>query len=856
VARFITEAQFQNLSGVTGLIINDGVSAVVCVDGHRCATLQGGCYDLISDDELQRSLDAPSAEIGILGNIRKFLRKIKLAVVGKTVREALPKTDELPAHATMDQVIDHVLESKVISMYMKTDATFPLLFGVTMNHGEAQFTPLSIRCKHVDAEVGLSLLLQIDDFDAFIAHYFQSNDSVTAQQIQASLQPIIIGILREELRDEEIDEYGCSLEARDRILRRISELNGRLSGLRIVSVGDITCSSQEFERFRTLTKELYCNEKELDFLKRTNDFKNRLASVENAQKVEEAKTDLDLKKAIADVNHDSLLHDDEEEQFRMLLTRQRTIRRAQSDLELQRALNDIRRTRLVTDDEMVALEESLKEKQFERDTLNEVMRVQSLEVRNKKQIEVQAELLKYKIDKEAEVQGAGANAQHRLHLDDLHHNEEELDALEAIYGKQYASSKARLLEQIESNSLVDKYKDTRALEEAKLKNELLLKELEGHQRLDDYTDERQRKQAEFEDSRARSALNLEQQKERNRLDSLKEQQERALSALERMKQMKEAEAEAAHRREMEKEQLQREERMNSEQLQHEERMSANQWSHDEKMSQLENEKNYSAEQLFVSKLDPNSTSSEIYATHFSAQKELEAERHAHEQIEAERRRQETLRSEQEEKRDRERQAHEQQMKEQMDRFASFAEKAMTIQAANIRTQQDQSDERETRNFDRLERIATHRMDETYTYQHQRNEDIREQKEEYRDQMKHEQQRHDEHQDKALNYTTHLAEVESKTPKPAAPEAQPIREVTYIIDDLGGGNFTLAQVKGLIQSGTIHKLTVLKTSEPRRCYAEDIPELKTVFNQCDFVVCPHCKAKVDREQFCSNCGREL
>jgi hypothetical protein len=751
----------------------------------------------------------------------------------------------------MNQVIDHILEGKTIAVYMKSDTTFPLLFGTAMVHENVEFTPLTIRCKHLDAEFGVSLLLEINDFDAFIAHYFLANSSVITQQIQDALQPIILGILREELREEEIDEYGLSPESRNRILRRITELNGRLSGLRIVSVGDITCSNQEFERYRLLAKELYCNEKELDFLQRINDFKNRLASTENEQKIEEAKTDLGLKKALDEVNHDRLLYSDEEDKFYTLISRQKTIRHAKDELELRRALNDIRRTQLVTDDEMRELEESLTLKRQERSNINEMMRQQSLELLAKKQMEVQAELMKYKIEKEDTV----VEAQHRSHLNDLHHEMDTLDAMEAIYGKQYASSKARLLEQIDSASLANKFQDERALEEAKLKNELLLKELESRKSVDDYYDEHRRKQAEFEDSRLQSALDLEKQKDRNHMDAVKEKQAMALDALERMKQMKTAEAEAAHRREMEKERLQREERMHSEALQHEERMNAEALRHDEHMSRLENEKNYSAEQLFVSKLDPNSKSSEIYASNFSSQKELEAERRAAEKMEAERLRSEDYRRELDEKRDRERQDYEQQMKENMERFASFAEKAMTLQSSNTSAQQALSEERETRNFDRLERIATHRMDESYANEQHRTEDIRDQKEEYRAQMMHEQQRHDEHQDKALGYTTRLSEAEARTPKKQGAE-QPSKELTYIIDDLGGVNFTLPQVKGLIQSGVIHKLTVIKTSEPRKCYAEDIRELKEVFDQCDFVVCPHCKAKVDKDKFCANCGGEL
>ena len=57
VARHINEAEFTNFEHVSGLIINEGVSAVICLNGKKVKELSGGIYDFVSSAEIEHILN-------------------------------------------------------------------------------------------------------------------------------------------------------------------------------------------------------------------------------------------------------------------------------------------------------------------------------------------------------------------------------------------------------------------------------------------------------------------------------------------------------------------------------------------------------------------------------------------------------------------------------------------------------------------------------------------------------------------------------------------------------------------------------------------------------------------------------
>ena len=858
VARHIDETEFVNFEHVSGLIINEGVSAVICVNGKKVKELSGGIYDFVSSAEIEHILNQRVQNgKSVCGFSKLAWRSIVRAWCGKKVGEVV-KDNTNDNLKTIDDVIRSLNENSFISVYLKLDRSFPALFG-TKNGSD--FLPIIIKTKYLDAEFGVSMLVKIDDFDLFIRHYMVDKSSITINDIQEILKSYVSMVLQDELRDEEIDEQGISKEARNRIMLRFMALSETLQGIQIVNVGDITCSNKDFERLRGLARELYCSEHELSYLKRINEFKNRLAGVENAQMIQEAKNDLQLMKALDEVNRDKLLFQDEQEKFYVLLSRQKRIRNAQNEMEVSKALSDIKRIELLNEDEFEEFEQSLRLGKFDRHNIHEAMRLQSLATLKKKEIELNAEVIKYTIKQDSEIEETRFDAWKQ----DTAHESEKVDIMDSLYGKGHVFNRNRLLEQQELTSLQNRFNDSRELTIAINKNNLLLEYLKGKQIEDEYDWRKDQRDYLFGEEKKDNdwKRNIQQKEdeiglEAKRLKILQEKQSISLNALAQMKAMKSKEADDVVRRRISEKVVDHKHQLELEELASKERTNMASMTHEENMRKLENEGNYSAEQLLVTRLDANSEAAKIYASKYSSEKELAAERRAQEKIDEERAK---LERERKEKEDRFYNLIEKQQAEtsgMFDKVMNFAKHSMEVNAGVasgvVRNQQ----ENEREHFNRYERISTYRMGELGSYSEQRIDDIRTQKEEYREQMKYEQQRHDLHQDKALNYTTKVTEAEYKSSHQPSTREKSKRETEYYIEDMGPVPFQLMQLKAFIKKGMIDKSTVIQVSGAKY-YAEDLAELKESFDENDYVVCPTCKRKIpqkDVSTFCPFCNNEI
>ena len=829
VVRHIDEAEFANFDQVSGLIINEGVTAVIYVNGKKMKELSGGIYEFVSPAEIEymmsqridtsfNTFDKFKETFSIRGAGKTIWRNVIKFCCGKKVGEVVNKDKSNDNLRTIDDVIRSLNEKTFISVYLKLDRAFPVLCG-TKNGSD--FLPITIKTKYLDAEFGVSMLVKIDDFDLFIKQYMADKSSITIDEIQKILKNSVAMILKDELRNEEIDGHGISKEARNRIMLRLMALTETLQGLQIVNVGDITCSNQDFERLRGLARELYCSEQELSYLKRINEFKNRLVGVENAQLVQEAKNDLELMKALDVVNRDKLLFQDEQEKFCMLLSRQKRIREAQNEMEVSKALSDIKRTELLNEDEFEEFEQSLRLGKFERNNIHEAMRLQSLTVLKKKEIELNAEVIKYTIGQESDIE----NTQFNAWKQETAHASEKVDILDSLYGKEHVSNRNRLLEMQELTSLHKQFIDSQELADAENQNKRLLENIKGRQLEDEYAWQKGRRDYLFEEEkkdndwtrtvkRQEDIITLEEKR-------VKLQQEKLANSLNALNLMNEA----AHRRKLEEEAQRHKQHFENEEAIRQAKIVEESMKHQQEMRRLENEGNYSAEQLFVSKLDADTEAARIYASKFSSENKYNAMLEAQKKIDEERARMDWMRNENEE---RYRTILEQQQKDtksMMSDMMDFAKYSMNVNAgvANNAVRGQQENERE--HFNRYERVSTYRMGELGDYSNQRMDDIRIQKEEYREQMKYEQQRHDIHQDRALNYTTKVTEAEYRPPH--QPSLDKGKQTEYYIEKLGPVPFQLVQLKAFAQSGIITESTIVQVSG-MKCYAGDLVELKDIF----------------------------
>ncbi len=723
VARHITARQFEEISdNLDGVLVEEGTSAIIYVDGNEVAQLSSGLYtfatekitkevteELIKEEKLENS-----------GALRNTLGRVVRFFMGSKKGEAARKREEKKAR--IRSLTRRITGRSVVSVYLKTDGVFQALFGSDTNgEGALVFKPYEIATAHVDVQLGANIQFRVSDFKQFISNYMQGKDCVSVSDVQRTIDPIVKSIIRHQLRNVVVDERGIPDDAMENLETNLKGLQDSLPGIEITRIIDITTDNEDFARFRSVERRLYASEREYDYLIRTNEFQNRLESEKNRQLVAEARTDIELQAALDEVNKDQLLHEEEMEEFRQHYRNMQAIRQATSDLELERALLGLKGDALVSEDDFEAIEDGLRNKKFEREQISEVIRMRSLANTSLTKISIDEELASAQIRSEANLRKVQIGAQGEIddaaweaHKAEMGRNAEEVDLEAAIYGRRIVLEKKQLSDAIELDRIQSEYQDERRIREADVENELLDRRLAGQKKEKDQAFAEKVREYEFEHGQKADEIELERMRKEVEYD------------FERKRKLDDADL-------LEREQKGAMEMMR--QMQEQERLNAQAgYTHEENIMKTKagmTEEQLAAEQL--KELDRDAQIEYMRAKGSDKEKEY------------------LLKLQEEQKRASEAELARMSAasKEQM----AFAERmAQMVAGVATGTQATQAAERKAER-ESYERIATHRIGEVDSM-----------KEEYRDQMRHEQSRLDSTTDAALNYTSRVSAAEASAPK--------------------------------------------------------------------------------------------
>lgn len=335
VARLIPEKEFSQYSDAAGLIVNEGARVLLRTDAEDLTMLSSGIYTFPKAAEIQRTDGR-----GFINNI------FRLSGKGK-------EPDFTPA------------PMRSCSILLVRDGEFPVIFGGRESTPES-FAPMAIPTRNLDINVGVSAMLRVSSMQMFAARYMLDRTSMTTADLVKLLAPKVEKVLREVLADVEVSETGLTEILKAEIAEKLLALTPQLGGAAISSVEEIRVGSQELERFRALNSELYLTGRELEYLERTNEFKNRLTAAQNAQQINEARSELVLLRSLQEINKDKLLAEDELEQFYTVLSREKRIREAQSEDQVVAALADIEKTGLIRNEDLNALKDSIRMDEHKR----------------------------------------------------------------------------------------------------------------------------------------------------------------------------------------------------------------------------------------------------------------------------------------------------------------------------------------------------------------------------------------------------------------------------------------------------------------------------------------------------------
>lgn len=335
IARRINVNEFDRIAGAKGVYVQEGVVAVLMIDGQIVTMLTSGVYYFQTGFE--RFNEA----------IRAVWRFFTGSKKGGSVNE-----DEIRS-GRVGSCLRNMTSLALVDVILYAEGAIPVVFGAMPTEQSLPLRPFKVRTKLEDVEVALFMHMEISDFSAFRKNYLTKQASYSIVNLQIELANPIHNLLQEQLAYETVELSVLPPALKERIrLALIEKIGNVLYGISVRQIIDITLDSKDFERFRELEHKLYTSDKELDYLTRTNDFKNRLALEENSQLIRDARTEEDLRYALQKVNQGELLHDDEMEEFCQLLANRKAIREAQTDEDREKALQNIKKSGLIREDDL------------------------------------------------------------------------------------------------------------------------------------------------------------------------------------------------------------------------------------------------------------------------------------------------------------------------------------------------------------------------------------------------------------------------------------------------------------------------------------------------------------------------
>lgn len=387
IAHLIKETELINTDGLKGVFVQEGCTAIVFMNGTITSIMQADVYTF-SENETSPSAKPGDVNIdktenqtalskGFLSEASALGRGISKFIFGKKKEE---KTEQHAKRVERTkEKINKLPDLKTCRIYIVSNRLFNLFFDLQVDEeGNYDFAPFVIATKTVDAKIALSLQMQVTNMNEFVGNYLTDQQSVSTVLFQQQLRTCVKNTLTQLLRNLDYQQDGLPEPIVNNLKNRIkSACNEQLYGIEVTKVLDITDESEDFNRFRSAERDLFVNEKELDYLTRSNEFRNRLEQEKNKQEANQAANAESLRQTLQSINKDKLLSEDEMEQFVMMMDSQKRLREAKTKQEEYEALSDIKKSRLVKEEDIAALENVLAQNKVSRDSIVDLMRAQA-----------------------------------------------------------------------------------------------------------------------------------------------------------------------------------------------------------------------------------------------------------------------------------------------------------------------------------------------------------------------------------------------------------------------------------------------------------------------------------------------
>ena len=500
LARRISEKELADCSAVNGVVIQDGVTAAIFVDGQLANVMDGGLYQFNPEKVIERSktivnLEKESEQQVTKQSFGKRVSSFFTGLMGSKKHAESPEKTEKRIESWKEIERESVRRT-VVSIYLISNRLFQMAFGFEKtDDGTCTFKPYRLKAGIMDVEIGVNMQLRISDFNAFRLNYLNDSRQVSVTDLQEMTSPWVQQILTQTLENMQMAATRLTPEQQDLIrLQLKQELEQRLNGIEVVQVMDVTTESADFEQLRQQEHDLWVSEQEADFYVRKNEFLNRYTSYQQEQELtkqsmthdQELNLEREKLNFLSDMNklnQDKLLSDDEMARFVELHEMEVRLRQALQNAEeqtrmqdVEKILNDVKTKKLMSDDELAAVEESIRDKRFERQQMSDVLQHAALTKASIEKMRAEAGLYAEKTQIDMQKEQADFDALKQRSGFDI--EKAEIEA--ALYGKRYVLEKQKAIDKLEMEGIE------------------LDADLEIRRKRDDYDFENRKREAQFD----------------------------------------------------------------------------------------------------------------------------------------------------------------------------------------------------------------------------------------------------------------------------------------------------------------------------------------------------------------------
>ena len=500
LARRISEKELADCSAVNGVVIQDGVTAAIFVDGQLANVMDGGLYQFNPEKVIERSktivnLEKESEQQVTKQSFGKRVSSFFTGLMGSKKHAERPEKTEKRIESWKEIERESVRRT-VVSIYLISNRLFQMAFGFEKtDDGTCTFKPYRLKAGIMDVEIGVNMQLRISDFSAFRLNYLNDQRQVAVTDLQEMMSPWVQQILTQTVESMQITATRLTPEQQEQIRQQLKqELEHRLNGIEVVQVMDVTTESDDFEQLRQQEHDLWVSEQEADFYVRKNEFLNRYTGYQQEQELtkqsmthdQELNLEREKLNFLSDMNklnQDKLLSDDEMARFVELHEMEVRLRQALQNADeqtrmqdVEKILNDVKTKKLMSEDELAAVEESIRDKRFERQQMSDVLQHAALTKASIEKMRAEAGLYAEKTQIDMQKEQADFDALKQRSGFDV--EKAEMEA--ALYGKRYVLEKQKAIDKLEMAGIE------------------LDADLEIRRKRDDYDFENRKREAQFD----------------------------------------------------------------------------------------------------------------------------------------------------------------------------------------------------------------------------------------------------------------------------------------------------------------------------------------------------------------------